>query len=273
MKDGAEGVFIRNHCESIDMYIEVDGALLHTVSFGMGERNFLAHSGFVATWEVWLQTFELLSRKWHCAGYDHRGAGESPFPLEKITREAMVEDVFRVMDTLDMEKCILAGESMGGQIVMRAALRYPERFDGIVLVDSDDVNSGPLSDAAHAFISALRTNHPQAIKGFVDGCLPETNSEHYRRWGTNMCMKAGLEATIRMIECGEEGSTNYDPKDIQVPTLIIHGNMDQNIPLENSMKLAEVIPNSELRVVEGAGHVPIVTRTREVVSAIESFFE
>lgn len=254
------------------MFVEVDEELLHTVSFGRGERNFLAHSGFVATWEVWLQTFELLSKKWQCVGYDHRGAGESPFPLEKITREAMVEDVIRVMDALNMETCILAGESMGGQIVMRAALRYPERFEGILLVDSDSVNPEPLSDAAQEFISALRTNFPLAIKGFVDGCLPESNSEHYRRWGMNMCLKAGLEATIRMIECGAEGNASYNPQNIQVPTLIIHGRMDQTIPLENSINLAEMIPNAELVVIEGAGHVPILTRTSEVVSAIEKFF-
>ena len=87
-----------------------------------------------------------------------------------------------------------------------------------------------------------------------------------------MCLKAGLEATIRMIECGAEGNASYNPQNIQVPTLIIHGRMDQTIPLENSINLAEMIPNAELVVIEGAGHVPIVTRTSEVVSAIEKFF-
>jgi pimeloyl-ACP methyl ester carboxylesterase len=58
--------------------------------------------------------------------------------------ELMVDDVFTVMDSLGIERCILAGESMGGRVAMRAVLQHPERFEGLVLVDSSTVNPEPI---------------------------------------------------------------------------------------------------------------------------------
>jgi 3-oxoadipate enol-lactonase len=92
------------------MFIKVNKDRLHTVSFGKGPRTFLTHGGWVGNWEVWQQLFELMSESWRCVGYDHRGAGESPVPPETITPETVVDDLFAVMDTLEIKRCVL-GES------------------------------------------------------------------------------------------------------------------------------------------------------------------
>ncbi|MHA1727417.1 MAG: alpha/beta fold hydrolase [Promethearchaeota archaeon] len=100
------------------MYIEVNGIHLNTVSFGSGSRAVLAHGGFVVGWEMWMQGFEELSKRWRCVSYDHRGTGECPASPHIITDETIIEDVFGVLDHLKIKKSILMGKSIGGRVVL-----------------------------------------------------------------------------------------------------------------------------------------------------------
>lgn len=249
-----------------------DGTQLNTVSFGSGNRTFLAIGGWVASWEVWLQVFEPLSKKWRCVSYDHRGSGQSPVLPEKISMETMIDDVIEVMDILEIDRCIIGGESMGGRIVMRAVLKQPERFEGLILADSSALNQTPQTEEGKAFVEFLKADYAGAIEQFVISVLPEPDSDHYKRWGIDMCMATEPEATIRMLECQYESEPVYNPREIEVPTLIIHGSEDSTVPINNSIELSKTIPNAELLVIEGAGHVPIITRTEEVVEAIHRVF-
>lgn len=255
------------------MYLEVNGIRFFSVSFGNGERTFVGHSGFMANWEVWLWIFESLSKDWHCISYDHRGAGETVVPPEDISREAMVDDLFAILDKFGIKKCVLGGESMGGSIAMRAALRQPERFEGLVLIGSSHVNPQPSSPEQQAFAAAIRTDYPSAMKGFMEHCFPENDSKHFQRKGYNMSLATTPEAAARLLESGSEGEESYDPSKIQHPTLIIHGDRDVITPLEYSRELADIIPNAELVVIKGAGHVPGITFKDEVVAHIRRFFE
>lgn len=254
------------------MFLDINGIRLNTVSFGKGRQTFLAHGGFVGSWELWQQPFELMSKRWRCVSYDHRGAGESPVPPESITKEAIVNDLFAVMDKLQIEKCVLAGESYGGAIAIMAVLRQPDRFNGLVLVGSDNPNPIPLPEERKQFIVAMRANYRAAMKGFVNLCTPEPDIEHIRRWGLGICLRAELEAAIRLLKINSEEKSSYLISDVSIPTLVIHGSKDVIIPLEQGKYLVKVIPEAELVIIEGAGHVPTMTRPNEVVAAIKRRF-
>jgi pimeloyl-ACP methyl ester carboxylesterase len=159
------------------VFVEVDGNLLNTVSFGSGAKTFLAHGGWVGNWELWQQPFELMSSRWRCVSYDHRGAGESPVSPEAITPGALVDDVFAVMDALGIERCVIAGESLGAIVAAQAALRHSERFDGLVLVDG---GPGVTADIADPLIQGARNDWPATIRQFVDDCVPEPDTDHIR---------------------------------------------------------------------------------------------
>lgn len=261
---------------NIRWFLDINGIRLNTVSFGAGRQTFLAHGGFVGSWELWQQPFELMSKRWRCVSYDHRGAGESPVSPEAITKEEIVDDLFAVMDKLKIEKYVLAGESMGGAIAITAALRQPERFNGLVLVDSTMPIQAPLTEESKQFIDFIRADYKAAMGGFVKQCIPEPNSEYYHQWGLDICLRAKAEAAVRLIRLFE-GNTNGDPEyilsDINVPTLVIHGSKDVIVPLEVGKYLANNIPNAELVVIEGAGHVPTITYPYDVVEAIEHHFK
>lgn len=254
------------------MYFDINGITFNTVSFGSGEKTFLGVSGFVADWRVWTFPFEIMSKSWRCVSYDHRGVGESPAPIDSITVNALVDDVFGVMDALDIDKCVIGGESFGGSIAALAVLKHPEKFEGLVMIDTSGPNPAPLTVERKQFIELMKTDFRKAMKLFNEGIFPEANSEHYKRMGLSILMRPGSEVAVRHMEIMSQGESNVPVNNIKIPTLVICGTLDSPAVIENSKYLVRTIPNAELKLIEGAGHVPVVSRPHETVEAIEKRF-
>lgn len=253
------------------MFLDVNGVRLHTVVFGAGPRTFVAIGGWTGSWEVWEEPIALLSAAdWRCIAYDHRGSGESPVDPALITVERMVEDVAAVLDALGVERCVLAGESQGGAIVQYAAARDASRFSGLVL--SAPAATGR-SEGFGGFADACRADYPAAVEGFVEGCFPEPDIDHIRRWARNILLRAEPEQAARIIEMWRDDDVpDVDPRLIDIPTLILHGTGDVIVPIERSRSLVELLPDAELVEFDGSGHVPTMTRPRDVVDAIQRRF-
>jgi len=254
------------------MFINVNGIKINAVSFGSGEDTFLGVSGFVADWHVWMHIYEMLSTKMRCVGYDHRGSGESFALPESISKQAHVDDLFVIMDKLGIEKCYLGGESSGGAVALLAALQQPERFKGLILVDSLLPNAIPLNEGKKQFKNFIKTDHQAAMEAFIEDVMPEQHIEHKKRWAVHICLRPDPEIAIRALELDSDGESDYPLSEIKIPTLIVYGDKDSEHIIENCHYLERTLPNAELVVINGAGHVPIFTRTREVVDAIEKRF-
>lgn len=180
----------------------------------------------------------------------------------------MANDIIGVMDACGVERCLLAGESMGAAVAQLAALQHPTRFSGLVLVAA----APPLFDDARARLAArTREDYPEVVRRFIDHCLPEADSEHLRRWGRDILLRAEPEQAARLLEMWRDAPV-IDPAQILLPTLIIHGALDVIVPLEHSRALAALMPHAELQIFDDTGHVPTLTRPHEVVAAIESHF-
>lgn len=254
------------------MFLNVNGVRLHTVMFGAGPRTILAIGGWTGSWEMWEEPLGMLSADgWRCIAFDHRGSGESPVDPELISVQNMIGDIVGVLDQLNVEHCVLAGESSGGAIAQFAAAQYPERFSGLVLVDpatGERAKRGP-----NSFAEACRKDYPVTVTSFVDTCIPHRESDHLRRWGRNILLGAEPEQAARLVEMWQDDDIPIiDIRGIMQPTLIIHGTDDDIIPIESSRALAGLIPNCELVELSGSGHVPTMTRPIEVFQAISNRF-
>jgi pimeloyl-ACP methyl ester carboxylesterase len=254
------------------VFLHVNGVRLHTVAFGTGMRTFVATGGWTGSWEVWEEPIGLLTAAgWRCIAYDHRGSGESPVDPALIAVDALAEDVVGVLDALGIETCVLAGESQGGAIAQYAAARHPERFEGLVL--AAPAPTGRSTAGPSAFADACRTDYPSAVAGFVEACFPEPDVPHVRRWATNILLSAEPDQAARMIDMWRDDDVpDVDPRSIDIRTLILHGTADAIVPIEGSRTLVELLPDAELVEFEGSGHVPTMTRSREVVDAISRRF-
>ncbi len=252
------------------MFLKTDDADLFVTACGPGPRTLVAHGGWVGSGELWLQPFEELSRRWRCVTYDHRGTGATVNRAPQITFELLVNDLLRVLDALKIETCVLAGESSGAFVVLEAALRQPERFTGLVLVDGR--YQGGKSAGASRFIEGCKANFEATMEMFIKACTPEEDCAAERRWGKQLVMRSNGPEAVQLMECLEPVQLEDRLPLIKQPTLLIHGTRDVITPLANSENLAQKIPNSRLVTIEGAGHVPTVTRPGEVVRAINDFF-
>lgn len=248
------------------MFIPAGGHLLNAVDLGVGSRTFVAHGGWVGSWELWQQPIELMQSSWRCIAYDHRGAGASTAPPEDVHPDGLVDDLFTVLDSRGVERCVLAGESLGALTVLAAVLRAPSRFAGMVLVDGITSTSGQRRDQ-----SAVRDAYPEYVRAFVDACVPEPDSEHLRRWGRQILSRAEPEAAARMFETHDAPALSPDLSLITVPTLVIHGEKDAIVPVAVGQATATAIPGARFVVIPGAGHVPTMTRPHDVVAAIEGW--
>lgn len=254
------------------MFIPNNNAQLYTVEFGSGPRTFVAHGGWTGSWELWAEPFTQLSKTWRTVAYDHRGTGVTVAPTESISIPTMVDDLFAVLDSMNVEKCVLGAESAGGMVALSAALQQPERFDGLVLVDVMYYRDTPSGETP--FVTGLKNNFEKTVGAFVDSCVLESepNSAEIRGWGRKILRRATPESSIKLNECTYGIDLRSEISKIYIPSLIIHGDRDKLVPLEDAEWLASHLPNSHLHIVIGAGHVPTVTRPFEVAQAINQYF-
>jgi len=258
------------------VFLDIDGNKVFALDFGAGPRTFLAHSGWIGNFEDWIATLAPLSRSWRTVVYDHRGAGETVVPPERISPEALVDDVFRVMDALGIERCVLGGFSRGTVTAMRAVLARPERFDGLVLLSGSGEVMPPGASLRPLIppSSWPGASFADRLGWFADRCLPEADSLHIRRWGINILSRSTPEVADRIFTMQPEQAIDWNARlpGLNLPTLLVHGERDAFYPLAAMRHVQSLIPGSRLDVLDGVGHLPGMTRPHEVARLIDDYF-
>ncbi len=251
------------------MFVHRPDARLFSLSFGQGPLTLVALGGWIGSGELWSEVVGHLP-DWRCVTFDHRGSGASTHTSSPITVAAQVDDLLAVMDAQGVQRCILGAESAGVGIALEAALRAPERFDGLVLVGGSW--GLPPDGAFDRFIASLEADYESALGAFVDNCLPEPGSEDLRRWGRHILRRAPLPHAVELLRCRNQLTAQDRLAEIALPTLVVHGELDQISPVAASRKLAAGLPDAQLHVLPGLGHVPIVTAPAQVARLIRHRF-
>lgn len=252
------------------MYLKTDDVSMFVQSFGNGPQTIVAQGGWVGSGELWLPVFEGLSKSWRTVTYDHRGTGATISREPRITFDMLVSDLFFVLDRLEVKRCVLAAESAGAAVVLEAALRQPDRFSGLILVDGR--YTGERTPQRDRLIQGCRHDFASTMSAFVDACVPEEDCEAERELGKKIVMRSNADAAIALLECMEGIDIESRLGQLAMPALVIHGSRDVITPLASSQKLAASLPHGTLAVIDGAGHVPTVTRPDRIITEIEAFF-
>jgi pimeloyl-ACP methyl ester carboxylesterase len=238
-------------------FADIDGVRIHYQEKGAGEALVLLH-GYTASTFAWKDVFDPLSRQFHVIAVDLKGFGFSGKPDGDYTRRAQGELVIKLLDHLRIDRAILCGNSMGGEVSMNAAVRHPDRVSALILVDSAGVTvSGGGSTTpgvaqwpviGPALMSLALYSDSMVRDGlrqcFYDKSIvtDEQVAAYYRplktREGQHAAYLAKAQGAINPIE-PEIGR-------ISQPTLIIWGAGDELIPLAGS----------RLVVFDKCGHVP-----------------
>ncbi|EGG48495.1 alpha/beta fold hydrolase [Streptomyces griseoaurantiacus] len=203
---------------------------------------------------------------------DLRGYGASPVPDDTSTPlSVFADDLAALLDHLGIDRCVLGGVSMGGQIVMECCARFPGRIAGIVLADTfpaAETESGRLARAAMAD-RLLR----EGMAGYAEEVLykmvaPYADPEvaaHVRRMMTGTDPR-GAAAALR----GRAVRPDYRPllPRITVPALVVVGADDEYTPVAEARAMHEALPASTLEIIEGAAHLPNLERPEPFNAAL-----
>jgi len=245
-------------------------------SRGHGPAIVLVHA-FPFNSEMWKHQVESLAGTMYVITYDLPGFGNNSARPVFTDMEQCADQLIGILDEEQISSCILAGCSMGGYIAMAVLRKFPERLRGLILA-----NTRAGADSEEARQNRLRQSHEVRGNGMnplIEEMLPKLISENSRT------PKAGLEQEVRsmMESSSPEGtigmlnamSSRVDSSDTlssaRIPACVIVGQNDVLTPPQEARILSDLLPDSELHIVSGSGHLTNMENPEVFNSIVANF--
>jgi len=217
--------------------------------------------GAAASHQHWGDRFlSSLSARFDVVAYDHRGVGGSTSVDRYFTMSDLADDAARVLDHVGWASANVFGVSLGGVVAQELALRHPHRVKRMIL---GGTNAGGATDVSHA-------KHRSSISAAVIHGDRAATSYNLFRLGVKdpdrLAPEAWLEyrsaelapmdprTTVLQMNAHAQHSTIDKLPQLGVSTLVVHGDSDRIIDLEDSIAITQAIPGAQLTVLS-AGHL------------------
>lgn len=254
------------------------GMRLAAYDAGSGPALVLIHGQF-GDHQDWWPVLEPLSREFRVLAVDLPGYGASAKPRRPYTVEFFVDTLHALLQSAGIPDAILAGNSWGGSLAISYVLRYPAR--ALALVGSAGIRRYS-QDELSLIYSRLNPDYlagmrPEDARLLFSRLFPAP-SEHTRRYIEKQAAMiarpdyADYAAMLaQAIPLAHEYNLLHRLPEIQVPTLILWGDQDSRIPVENAHTAAGLIPGARLEILPGAGHMPQIEAPERFVHVIRSF--
>jgi non-heme chloroperoxidase len=247
-----------------------DGVDIYYKDWGAGQPIVFCH-GWPLNSDSWeSQMIFLASQGYRCIAHDRRGHGRSSQPWSGNDMDHYADDLAQLMDLLDLKNAVLFGFSTGGGEVARYIGRHGskrvakaglisavpplmvQREDnpgGVPMKVFDDIRAASLNDRSQFYLNLAGG----PFYGFNRPGAKVSQGLIYSWWAQGM--QAGHKNTYDSIKAFSETDFREDLKKITVPTLIVHGDDDQVVPIEVAGPLsAKLVKNASLLVYKGAPH-------------------
>ncbi|MEU6284188.1 alpha/beta fold hydrolase [Streptomyces sp. NPDC047028] len=251
--------------------LDVDGARLtyddEGPRDGVGAPLVFVH-GWTADRHRWDHQTEHFSAGRRVIRLDLRGHGESD-GAGSPTIEALAADVLALLDHLGVDRCVLIGHSMGGMIAQTIALSHPERVERLVLVNSI---SRMTYSRGRGLLMAVSTLVP--FKLFVAANIQRAFAPGHPREEIRACVEASAATPREVVMTCYGAMRAFDVLDrvgeIRVPTLLVHGYHDIQLPVAQMLRMAKAYPDAVVRIVD-AGHELPLEKPAELTAALDAF--
>ena len=242
---------------------------------GEGEPIVFAH-GMMDDCTVWSSQVELLAKNHTVVTYDHRGYGSSDKPKGDYSVQTLANDLYSLIQELNLEKVTLVGHSLGGMTALIFTLDHPDKVSKLVLVDTAAGFSFGARAVARVFmplfgifIFVLPIKTVARLGGSFRFYKP---SKQLIEDSVDRAMKMSKYAGYR---CFGEFTGHYDIREriseISVPTLIIVGDKDRATPLGMSQYMNSRITGSELQIMSDCSHMTMSDKPEEFNRILEEF--
>lgn len=252
---------MKNATKGYNLSLPINNFLVSYDDIGEGNTPIIFLHGYPFDKTMWQGQLAFLQSSYRLLPCDIRGFGKSTDQDSSLSIDLFAQDLVLFMDALNIDKAIVCGLSMGGFIALNAQKRFPERFEALILCDTQCIPDSPeVKEKRYATIEEISTN---GAAGFNEGFIKSVFHK------STLANKKELVAKLRqvvffnskhiikqgLLALAERSETCSSLNEIRIPTLIICGREDEVTPLAQSEQMHASITGSILQVIEHAGHV------------------
>jgi peroxiredoxin len=261
---------------------------LNYEDYGEGQPIVLIH-GWPLNHKMWeYQIQVLVNSGYRVIAYDRRGFGNSSKPWTGYDYDTLAKDLKDIIESLKLANVILVGFSMGGGEVARYIKNY----------GSSSISKAVLVSAVTPFMLNTKDNEAVDIsvfEGMKEG-ISKDRPDFFKAFGKNffnyddlkserisqamldftwsLAMNSSLKATLDCVDSFGKTDFREDCKSFDIPTLIVHGDKDQIVPMDvSAQKAHQLIPNSKFKTITDAPHGLMITHHEELNAILLDFLK
>lgn len=258
--------------------VTVNGLKLYYEIEGDGEPVVLI-PGFAAGRWIWFKQTADLSRNFRVIIFDPRGVSASDKPEGSQTIGLLADDVAHLLQTIGVESAYIVGASFGGFVAQEFALKYPSMTRKLVLCCTSFGGPNhvvPAPETLQALASTKGLNSEERMRANL---LLAFTPEYVRTQVAEVDHVVHLRATnqvpehiyLSQLQAAVSFNAESRLEQINCPTLVLSGDADVIVPVQNSRNLAAKIPRARLHIIEGGSHTFFIEQAEEFNRVVKEF--
>ena len=266
-------------------WVWVDGAPANVIEIGSGPPLVFVH-GLSGCWQNWLCQLPAFAETHRCIAVDLPGFGESPMPASgEISISGYGAWLAALLDELDIDRCALVGNSMGGFIAAEASIAQPDWVDRVMLVSAAGITHARMrKEPAEVAARMAAATAPLAFR-FQDSSLKRPrlryaafsgvfHAPHRMRPELLWEQYHGAIGAPGMVDA-VRGLVGYDFTDrlerVDDPALVVWGRNDRIVPPKDALAYGQHLSHSRVAIFDRTGHCPQLERPVRFNRLLEQF--
>jgi 3-oxoadipate enol-lactonase len=233
--------------------------------------------GFPLNKAMWTRQVEALKESYRVIAYDIRGHGSSEAGHDNFSMALFAKDLLGLMDALKIDKTMLCGFSMGGYIALNAIENYPERFNALLLCDTNC--TADLPEAKEKRMKTIENIKENGLEHYAEESLkklfaPISFSKNIEEIAAvrEMILKTKLQSLFKTLNAlAERKETCTNLHQIKVPVLILVGKEDEITPPPVALSMHEKVTGSIIHIIDHAGHLSNMENSKEFNKQLTGF--
>jgi pimeloyl-ACP methyl ester carboxylesterase len=258
--------------------ISVNGLKLYYEIEGDGEPVVLI-PGFAAGRWIWFKQIGDLARAFRVITFDPRGVSASDKPEGRQTISLLADDVAQLLQALGVESAHIVGASFGGFVAQEFALQFPAMTRRLVLCCTSFGGPNHVAPAPETLLAMASTKGLNSEERMRANLLLAFSPEYVRTRLAEVDEVVQLRAANDVPEhiylSQWQAAMNFNAESrldqVACPTLVLSGDADVIVPVQNSRNLAAKIPGAELRICAGGSHTFFIEQAGEFNTTVRQF--